>query len=331
MPYYVQRTSIDWHYDEHDAELSSIVALANQRLSSRTHTAETFEQSLRELASQHPELRCDALIEDGFRFLRLFRAARGDVSHIEVEQRPEDALASAIELPLDDMADVRLSSGRAQALDALLEAAAYPEDLDGEDESVQLPLQYKDAARLRAAMTAVAAAIEVAADPFVAEVETTRYLVELKAGNARVARLKTITEPELVARLLAGRVAPVPQAPLADSSKYEQTVYLPDHVLANVREHAARTDRSLSYIAQHAYKLGRQRILACTSSTELADALSDDAPPSDKRKQTLYFSGAMLKELRSEAQRLDVSLSRVLGAAWALAQAEIEALPSADP
>lgn len=331
MPYYVQRASIDWHYDEHDAELSSMVALANQRLSSSAHTAETFEQTLRELASQHTSLRCDALIEDGFRVYRLFRAAQGDVSQIEVEQRPEDALGSPSDLPLDDMADVRLQSNRGPILAALLEAAAYPEDLDAEEESIQLPIQFKDVAGLRSAMTAVAGAIDAPADAFVAEVETSRYLVELRPGHARVAQLVPVTEPELVARLLSGQVAPVPQSPLSDNSKYEQSVYLPEGVLNNVRGHAARTDRSLSYMVQYAYKLARQRILECPSSAALLDALPDDVPASDKRKQTLYFSGAMLKELRSEAQRLDVSLSRVLLAAWALAQAEIEALPSADP
>lgn len=49
---------------------------------------------------------------------------------------------------------------------------------------------------------------------------------------------------------------------------------------------------------------------------------------SDKRKQSLYFSEEMLKEIQAEAVRLDRSLSWVVQRAWKTARAEIKAIPN---
>jgi uncharacterized small protein (TIGR04563 family) len=43
----------------------------------------------------------------------------------------------------------------------------------------------------------------------------------------------------------------------------------------------------------------------------------------DKRKQSLYFPGAMLDEIAAEARRLDRSLSWVVQRAWKIARGEI--------
>lgn len=51
----------------------------------------------------------------------------------------------------------------------------------------------------------------------------------------------------------------------------------------------------------------------------------------DKRKQSLYFPAEMLEEIKSEAARLDRSLSWVVQRAWKLARLEIKKLPSTDP
>lgn len=48
----------------------------------------------------------------------------------------------------------------------------------------------------------------------------------------------------------------------------------------------------------------------------------------DKRKQSLYFPETMLEEIKSEATRLDRSLSWVVQRAWKLAKAEIAQIPS---
>jgi uncharacterized small protein (TIGR04563 family) len=49
---------------------------------------------------------------------------------------------------------------------------------------------------------------------------------------------------------------------------------------------------------------------------------------SDRRKQTLYFPEEMLKEIASEAARLDRSRSWVIQKAWRLARGDIKRAPS---
>jgi uncharacterized small protein (TIGR04563 family) len=49
---------------------------------------------------------------------------------------------------------------------------------------------------------------------------------------------------------------------------------------------------------------------------------------SDRRKQSLFFSEAALKEIRDEAARQDRSLSWIVQKAWKLARQEMMNLPS---
>lgn len=48
----------------------------------------------------------------------------------------------------------------------------------------------------------------------------------------------------------------------------------------------------------------------------------------DNRKQSLYFPGDMLGEMKEEAARLDRSLSWVVQRAWKLAKSDIRDIPS---
>ena len=50
---------------------------------------------------------------------------------------------------------------------------------------------------------------------------------------------------------------------------------------------------------------------------------------SDKRKQSLYFPEAMLKEISAEATRQDRSLSWIVQKAWRLARRELMGAASA--
>lgn len=52
------------------------------------------------------------------------------------------------------------------------------------------------------------------------------------------------------------------------------------------------------------------------------------ASETDNRKQSLYFPGNMLQEMKEEAARLDRSLSWVVQRAWKLAKGEIAQIPS---
>ncbi|MCA9637136.1 MAG: TIGR04563 family protein [Myxococcales bacterium] len=49
---------------------------------------------------------------------------------------------------------------------------------------------------------------------------------------------------------------------------------------------------------------------------------------SDKRRQSLYFPEAMLKEIQEEAARQDRSLSWIVQKAWKIARREIMKYPS---
>jgi uncharacterized small protein (TIGR04563 family) len=49
----------------------------------------------------------------------------------------------------------------------------------------------------------------------------------------------------------------------------------------------------------------------------------------DNNKQSLYFPDPLLTELRSEAERLDRSLSWLMQRAWKIARSEIKKLPDA--
>ena len=49
---------------------------------------------------------------------------------------------------------------------------------------------------------------------------------------------------------------------------------------------------------------------------------------SDKRKQSLYFPEAMLKEIQHEASRQDRSLSWIVQKAWKLSRNDIAKYPS---
>ncbi len=55
--------------------------------------------------------------------------------------------------------------------------------------------------------------------------------------------------------------------------------------------------------------------------------MSDHDSKTDKRKQSLYFPEEMLKEIQSEAERLDRSLSWTVQRAWKAAKAELKKMP----
>lgn len=58
------------------------------------------------------------------------------------------------------------------------------------------------------------------------------------------------------------------------------------------------------------------------------DDRGNGAKGSDKRKQSLYFPESMLKEIMTEAARLDRSLSWVMQRAWQIARRDLHKVPS---
>ena len=79
MPAYVSFVRIDFHVDHASPALRIALRAAKTELDSTDHTLETFDWRLRLFAQAHPEVRVDALVEDGFRVRWLFQARAGEV------------------------------------------------------------------------------------------------------------------------------------------------------------------------------------------------------------------------------------------------------------
>lgn len=59
----------------------------------------------------------------------------------------------------------------------------------------------------------------------------------------------------------------------------------------------------------------------------LSSSTEEDHMVHDPRKHSFYFSEEMLTEIRTEAERLDRSLSWVVQKAWKLAAAQLKSFP----
>lgn len=329
MPAYVRAIHIDWHYDEASPQVRKLLPEANERLSSTDHTWDTFREQLRELAVRHPDVVADAFIEDGYRNYWLFRVRPvtpkpgmslrelGDrrVEEIEISERLADA-TEPIELPYDAALTVTLAGDR-----ELLE------ELDGKDNSIEVPLDYVDEDEMRTMLERIAKAIDDGGGRFVAEAGYDRFLVDLAPGRAVARRLVLATEPELVARLRLGQYKAVPAAPRKAGEKYEQALYWTESMLQFIQGQATRTDRSLSNLVQLAFVKTREAIATSDRAQLEAAKRGFDG---DKRRQTLYFPGEMLDAMEAQAARLDSSLSFVAQSAVALARDAILALPEAE-
>ena len=330
MPACVRAIHIDWHYDEASPQVRKMLPDANERLSSTDHTWATFREQLRELALRHLDVVADAFVEDGYRNYWLFRVRPvtgkpgmslrelGDrrVEEIKISERLGDTTTETVELPYDNALTVTLAGDR-----------ELVEELDGDDDSVEVPLDYVDEDEMRTMLERIAKAINDGGGRFVAEAGYERFLVELAPGRAVARRLVLATEPELVARLRRGQYKAVPAAPRKPGEKYEQALYWTDSMLRFIQDQATRTDRSLSNLVQLAFMKTREVI--ATSDRAQLDAAKRGFD-GDKRRQPLYFPGEMLDAMEAQAARLDSSLSFVAQSAVALARDAILALPEAE-
>ncbi|MGE0869508.1 MAG: hypothetical protein AB7P03_13155 [Kofleriaceae bacterium] len=330
MPAYVRAIHIDWHYDEASPQLRKILSEANERLSSRNHTWDTFREQLRELAVREPDVVADAFVEDGYRLYWLFRvrpvalkAGRslrelGDarVEQVQISERVEDVTAGPVELPYDDALTVTLARDH-----------ELVGELGGDDNSIDVPLEYGDADEMRTMLERIANAMDDGGGRFVAEAGFDRFLVELAPGRAVTRRLVLGTEADLVARLRHAQYTAVPAPPRKPGEKYEQPLYWPDSMLQFLQEQATRTDRSLSNLVQLAFASTREAIAASNYGQLIAAKQSFGG---DKRKQTLYFPGEMLDAMEALAARRDNSLSFVAQCAVALARDTMLAVPEAE-
>jgi len=183
-----------------------------------------------------------------------------------------------------------------------------------------IELDYESEAELIAAVDAASDAH--AEGTMVADVGWDRYLVQLAGGGANVLEAYPV-DSTLFARLAQEQYTRPGRAPRKPDEKYEQALYWAEDMLRLLEEEGTRTDRSLSYLVQLAWKHARARIAKSDAST-LRSAVRTFY--GDKCKQTLYFPGTYLDEMEREAARLDCSLSLIAQSAVAYAQDELSKL-----
>lgn len=66
------------------------------------------------------------------------------------------------------------------------------------------------------------------------------------------------------------------EAKTGGSDKRKQSLYFPEAMLQEIKDEAARLDRSLSWVVQRAWKLARLEIKKIPSVNDVGD--DDDAP-----------------------------------------------------
>jgi uncharacterized small protein (TIGR04563 family) len=62
----------------------------------------------------------------------------------------------------------------------------------------------------------------------------------------------------------------------ARSDKRKQSLYFPEEMLQEIKDEAARLDRSLSWVVQRAWKIARLEIRKLPSVNEIASGEEDD-------------------------------------------------------
>lgn len=116
------------------------------------------------------------------------------------------------------------------------------------------------------------------------------------------------------------------------TDKVEQALFFPRAMVEHIQREAFRLDRSLSWVVQKAWSVGRGGVLGLDAGAEnpIARARKDERYGGEdaKVRQTLFFPSEMLEEMRAEAARQDRSVSWLVEQAWCLALESIEALPS---
>ncbi len=146
------------------------------------------------------------------------------------------------------------------------------------------------------------------------------YANRLRKGPCRhLLALRMTALPSVVA-------AAPPAAPVGDAGAGPRTgmlTHLPERVLSAMQQEAERRQATVSAIVDQAWRIARRQIAAAAS---LDAVLPTNAPAdagvyrgSQKSPQLLTLAPEIEAEVQREAARLDVTVSRVVEAAWLLA------------
>jgi len=110
------------------------------------------------------------------------------------------------------------------------------------------------------------------------------------------------------------------------SDKTEQALYWPHSMLREIQTHAWRTDRSLSYIVQHAWLVAVGEI--GTLDGDKMRVLLRPYALSEKRKQSLFLTDNMINDMHALSKKLETSVSTLIHTAYVLAKPALDMLPT---
>ncbi|MEJ7596459.1 MAG: hypothetical protein WKG01_01010 [Kofleriaceae bacterium] len=321
MPAYIEFVRIDWHVESTPPDLFPALVAANARCSSDDHTFETLRAELRKTAAAHPTLAADVLLGSGYNSFYLLRVRRGRVTEQAVEERPEGETVTR-DLPYEDLVTVTLVRNRKVLGAALL---AVDPDLDVAS-AIDLPTHYSSEALLRKLMHRIALAIDAGGGAFIAEAgdHDARFLVELVPGKAVVRALLVVTQPTLVARLLANELTPIPRLGRDPRQGYPCELDWPADMLAYLTAAATRVQHSVAYLVQYALRVARPKLEGASSKTLLTSAKAVGLHGGAMTARSIKLSGNTLDELEAFAKQHDCSTSEIARAAVALAKSDID-------
>jgi len=72
------------------------------------------------------------------------------------------------------------------------------------------------------------------------------------------------------------KTLPTPTTPADKTDKRKQSLYFPESMLQEIKEEAARLDRSLSWVVQRAWKLARLEVKKLPSVSEVSGEEEED-------------------------------------------------------
>jgi hypothetical protein len=105
----------------------------------------------------------------------------------------------------------------------------------------------------------------------------------------------------------------------AAAGKVALRVFLPRSLVKELQQEAVRTDRSLSYLLQHALKTALPKLAKPGEGHHLA--------PEGLVSAELYFPLEQIRQVEAEGRRRRAGLTEILGLAWQLSAVERKALP----
>ncbi|MGE0549262.1 MAG: hypothetical protein AB7O24_23270 [Kofleriaceae bacterium] len=331
---------VDWGWSDRSELERAIVRKYQPQLDARGHVVDSFATVLARASAELPALEIVALVEDDYRARTLLHARGGVTKRIAIKDTTRRGQwAMRPWLPLDSVVTVVKSSKAQEVWDVLCEANTADPQLVRSGDEMELPLGYRSERHLRWAMELVADAMIGPLAQFVAQIGHQRQLVTLRSKSVQIEPLIQwpSSNSEFHERQVESLLAADPEElfPVVVSArrrmethpgtKLDQAIYLPETLLHDIEHQAVRTDRSLSWVVQEAWKISRDSVVALPSR----DAARAIVRHHDRtRKRKLHFPGEMLVEMEDVAERLGCSISWIVQAAYAIARSSIAALPA---